>query len=169
MKNIQAISIALTLAFFLGLIQDFASGHSLVKRSDTIRCRLFKGFLCKWSCRAAGHSDGFCDEDKECRCSELPLENYVCAGEENSPGNKTADALCAGWCQFKGLQTGDCNYESKECACTEDDKLALSDLKCINDEVCSFYCQFKEKKATGSCGGKNDWDCICESGNDLDA
>ena len=31
----------------------------------------FQGFLCKWSCRAAGHSDGFCDEVNPKICSSL--------------------------------------------------------------------------------------------------
>ena len=73
------------------------------KRADTVRCVPFNGALCRWSCRAFGHSSGFCDDDDECRCSEEELEKYVCGG---NVGNSTADALCAGWCQFRGLQSG---------------------------------------------------------------
>ncbi len=37
------------------------------KRDDGVRCRLTNGFLCKWSCRAFGHSGGECDQEDECR------------------------------------------------------------------------------------------------------
>ncbi len=149
------------------------------KRSDRVRCGWTNGFLCRWSCRAFGHSDGSCDEQDECICSEEELERYVCRGDVS---NRTADALCAGWCQFKGLQTGmslvtfsltyvcnivnvflgDCNLTLNECECSTD-KLQESHAKCITDEVCAFYCQFKEKKANGKCVGKNGWDCVCYS------
>ena len=61
---------------------------------------------------------------------------------------------------------GDCNLTKGECECTEED-LKGSHVRCINDAVCSVYCQFKEKKATGKCEGPNGWDCVCLS-NDED-
>lgn len=130
------------------------------KREDSLRCRPFNGFFCRWSCRLLGHSDGFCDEENECRCSEEGLEKYVCGGNVTETA---ANNLCAGWCQFRGLQTGDCNTEMGVCECTEGDKLSTRHIKCINEEVCSIYCQFREKKSSGICTGKNDWECVCLS------
>ncbi len=49
------------------------------------------------------------------RCSEETLEHYVCGGGEDGSfppaadglsDADTADALCAGYCQIKGKQTG---------------------------------------------------------------
>lgn len=76
-----------------------------VKRHDYVRCKLFDGVGCRWYCRAlTGQSGGSCDENGDCNCSEEKLEKYVCGGDEVA--DNTGDALCAGWCQAKGRQTG---------------------------------------------------------------
>ena len=51
---------------------------------------------------------------------------------------------------------------SQECECV-DTKLEGDHVKCVTDAICSVYCQFKEKKATGRCEGENGWDCVCVS------
>eukprot|EP00095_Tigriopus_kingsejongensis_P011405 maker-scaffold508_size152036-snap-gene-0.17 protein:Tk11405 transcript:maker-scaffold508_size152036-snap-gene-0.17-mRNA-1 annotation:"hypothetical protein H257_02733" len=153
------INCVLAIFLVLALLSVANGGEIRRKREDRIRCRTFSGLFCRWSCRLLGHSGGSCDADNECRCSEEDLDRYVCGGNVTET---TANNLCAGWCQFRGLQTGDCDFTNGECQCTENDKLATRHIKCINEEACSIYCQFKRKSA-GFCGGTNDWECICLS------
>jgi len=191
------------------------------RRSDFLRCSI-SDYICKGWCRAAGHSDGTCNADDECLCSEQKLEKYVCSDQVS---NATAHTLCAGWCQYKGLQTGnvldtgltypmlmseipwhypvlldawflvirgrtlhplishfsqfniktikhshlgDCNVDEGVCECSLAE-LKSGHVKCITDEICSMYCQFKQKKAGGTCQGQHGWDCVCKSALDGDS
>lgn len=43
-----------------------------------------------------------------CRCDKESLDKYFCGGEVENKDH--ADSLCAGWCQFKGLQTGNVQW-----------------------------------------------------------
>jgi hypothetical protein len=65
-------------------------------------------------------------------------------------------------CRSIGPILGDCDLSVKECVCTTEE-LETSNIKCISDDVCSIYCQLKEKKASGMCTGTNRWDCVCIS------
>jgi hypothetical protein len=98
-----------------------------VRRDDPIRCKLFSGFFCRWTCRSFGHSDGVCEND-ECMCNEQKLEKYVCGGDV---GNGTAHTLCAGWCQFKGRQSG----ESTNMARTAQESISKSNSLTKNDNA----------------------------------
>jgi len=131
------------------------------KKRSSISCKIHES-VCKYWCRIAGHSSGSCDIEGECLCSEEDLEKYICDPNDEGPGNKTQHALCAGWCQLKGKQSGDCDTSAKECTCTEAE-LGAKHAKCIDDTVCSMWCQIKERKATGKCEGEHNWDCVCKS------
>jgi len=144
-------------------ITDYENPSIIIarKKRSSISCKIHQS-VCKYWCRIAGHSSGTCDIEGECLCSEEDLEKYICDPDEEGPGNKTQHTLCAGWCQLKGQQSGDCDINAKECVCTEA-SLGARHAKCIDDTVCSMWCQVKERKATGKCEGEHNWDCVCKS------
>lgn len=131
------------------------------KKRSSLSCKVHES-VCKYWCRIAGHSNGHCDIEDECLCSEENLEKYICDPNDEGPGNKTQHTLCAGWCQLKGRQSGDCDINAKECVCTEK-TLGVKHAKCIDDTICSMWCQIKERKATGKCEGEHNWECVCKS------
>ncbi|CAB4054709.1 unnamed protein product [Lepeophtheirus salmonis] len=158
---------SLLVIFFIILLSiSLSTNLKRVKRNDLVRCGLTES-VCKWTCRLGGHSGGFCSPDADggssCICSEEDLEKYVCGGDV---GPEIAGYSCAGFCQAKGRQSGNCDLIKNECACTKE-YLQLSHIKCINDEVCSVFCQYKERKANGRCEGPNKWDCKCYSMKEL--
>ena len=54
-------------------------------------------------CRISGHSDGTCDEEEDCNCSTESVDRHFCSEEYDAEEQHT---ICAGWCQFRGQQTG---------------------------------------------------------------
>ena len=64
-------------------------------------CKIPK--ICQTWCRISGHSDGTCDEQEDCNCSTEPVDRHFCSDEYDAEEQHT---ICAGWCQFRGKQTG---------------------------------------------------------------
>ncbi|XP_040583631.1 uncharacterized protein [Lepeophtheirus salmonis] len=139
---------------------------SRVRRSDVVRCGISES-ICKWTCRIGGHSSGFCspgpDGGSDCICSDEDLDKYLCGGDVDPD---IAGYTCAGFCQAKGKQSGNCNSVLNECICTSE-TLEFDHINCISNEVCSVYCQYKEKKPHGRCEGINKWECKCFSNTGL--
>ena len=52
----------------------------------------------------SGHSDGVCDETDDCLCSGESVEKHFCSDEHYDEDEQ--HTICAGFCQFKGKQTG---------------------------------------------------------------
>eukprot|EP00096_Caligus_rogercresseyi_P009624 TRINITY_DN3294_c0_g1_i1.p1 TRINITY_DN3294_c0_g1~~TRINITY_DN3294_c0_g1_i1.p1 ORF type:complete len:187 (+),score=4.85 TRINITY_DN3294_c0_g1_i1:87-647(+) len=138
---------------------------SRVKRSDVVRCGVSES-ICNWSCRLGGHSRGFCSpspEGSECICTGEAMDKFLCGGKVDPD---IAGYTCAGFCQAMGRQSGHCNSVLSECICTQE-SLELNHIQCINNDICSTFCQYKEKKPYGRCEGINNWECNCYSDNGL--
>ena len=52
----------------------------------------------------SGHSDGVCDDTDDCLCSGESVEKHFCSDEHYDEDEQ--HTICAGFCQFKGKQTG---------------------------------------------------------------
>ena len=76
-------------------------GARVVKR-QAVLCKVPK--VCQIWCRISGHSNGVCDETDDCLCSGESVEKHFCSDEHYNEDEQ--HTICAGFCQFKGKQTG---------------------------------------------------------------
>ncbi len=65
-------------------------------------------------------------------------------------------------CQSIGRVTGKCNADNTDCDCSSDKVSPRQYALCVDDGMCSLYCQ-RKGFARGDCGGSINWDCECVS------
>ena len=68
--------------------------------------------------------------------------------------------FCESSCHAIGRVTGECSEDYSDCACSDETVSPKEYALCVEDGICSVYCQ-KKDFATGDCRGENGWDCQC--------
>ena len=68
--------------------------------------------------------------------------------------------FCETSCHGIGRVTGKCNADFTDCECSSELVSAKQYGLCLDDGVCSLYCQ-RKGYARGDCSGEQNWDCMC--------
>jgi len=122
-----------------------------------LRCSIGE-WSCVLSCKVQLKKTGLCDNDGECRCSEISMTLDDFKSELPSRCDLGLQ-FCKSTCNAIGRMDGTCSSSGCDCS---DETLSASQLAlCSTDTACRVYCQSKGK-ATGDCNG---WNCVCSSGN----
>ncbi|TRY75776.1 hypothetical protein TCAL_07021 [Tigriopus californicus] len=164
----------LSLAFFLSICPNPIEGIRF-------RCGILAFFgndrACRASCWVVGRKTGFCDEVGNCNCQEEDLDlrqsidnllggldvvEYVEMKYSEFKDEVNTWDFCEASCHSIGRVTGQCNADNTDCACADETVSAKQYALCLDDGVCSLYCQ-REGKARGHCHGPTGWDCRCYS------
>eukprot|EP00092_Neocalanus_flemingeri_P024123 GFUD01026169.1.p1 GENE.GFUD01026169.1~~GFUD01026169.1.p1 ORF type:complete len:153 (-),score=24.67 GFUD01026169.1:59-493(-) len=121
------------------------------------RCSLGES-VCSASCKIQIKSEGTCDEDGECFCSEHPLN--LDSFKALLPSRcQIGASFCAGTCHAIGRRDGTCNDDNTDCTCSEETVSAEEFALCAAESTCRLDCQ-RRGSASGVCQG---WACECVS------